>query len=278
MTLSLLFFLARAPSTKWRRATSWWQPVKSPRRTKSSWPNGRAPCPTLCKVAHSCHTGKRAEPTEARVTTDPWPLTPAPLVSRSRNEPLSQQPHLRLQPGHAAVPGGASQVLRDGESWPLTFHPHTHTHTQVTWSELISCFSPRQIAEKLRQAHSQFTTMWRRRPPPSHRQATNTASATPSSDPRPPAPPPPGHPLLVKSTLLYPAILRITLPTSRFPACLAAFQSANSPSPLTSRASQINVMQSQFVALNCANMPFCTTGGIILALFVCLFVCHLSSS
>lgn len=48
-------------------------------------------------------------------------------------------------------------------------------------------------------------------------------------------------------------------PHHPFPACLAAFQTASSPSPLTSSASQINVTQSQFVTVQTCH--FCTAGG-----------------
>lgn len=66
------------------------------------------------------------------------------LWRRSWDEPLPQQPYLRLQPGHAAVPGGASQVLWDGKSVKINL-------TWLQFGLFIALFSEKQLERNTKQ-------------------------------------------------------------------------------------------------------------------------------
>lgn len=107
---------------------------------------------------------KEAEPTDAHVTFDP-----CVSVFLSGDEPLPQQSHLRLQPGHAAVPGGASQVLRDGKSWPLTpcFPPTDTAHVVLARLLFFSSTDCRETEAGAQSVHHHVKAPPSAIPPPS---------------------------------------------------------------------------------------------------------------
>lgn len=154
----------RRPLIKWKRATSWWLPVKLPLKTKSPWPNEWAPCLIHYKVRTLKHVSRglwcNLLP-EFMWSPPTSPLSATAEMNHFHNNRIYDYNRVMQQYLEEQVKfyETVKAFLSTSSHWYFVprYSDKSHDPPAAVICVILLC---RQIAEKLRNAHRQFVTLW----------------------------------------------------------------------------------------------------------------------